>query len=85
MNYKIISNENYDQIFYMIDKNEKIRCDKCNCVNLCLNRCWWFTCGKCNNSIIHSIKYYKYNILEDFVNHVLHYETNYNYNYNELV
>ena len=56
LDFKIYKHENgIEETKYMINKNQLIRCSKCNNINKSPNDCWWFTCGVCNYSIKQSI------------------------------
>lgn len=72
-NYIINYYDRTQETIYIIKKNQKIRCAKCNNINICNNNCLWFTCYYCNNSIKQSI--IDYNIFYKFVNIVLTYES----------
>ena len=72
-NYIINFDDKTQETIYIIKKNQKVRCVKCNNINNCNNDCLWFTCNYCNNTIKQSI--IDYNIFYKFVNIVLTYES----------
>ena len=75
LSYAVFEKENKIRTIYVIKKREKVRCSKCNTINMSKKNCWWVTCHNCNHSIKQIVdKPFKKNTLHNFADIVLNYE-----------